>query len=216
MTGVSISGYAAYWKEMAPADVLARAAARGSYEADMAFSTEDKAAERKLRAAIELNVDAFLADRQGNARCFTRAHRIGRLVEQAFGCVWQLTDNGSAFVNKCGVLALHGRLGASPGGVARTACSICGAAAFECDHIEGEVYDGGRCIHMITDWLIDEISLTPNPHDPRTYRITTPVTLEEAAARKGAPLDPGERPACMHCSECVGFPNADDLDTSLW
>ena len=216
MTGVTISGYAAYWKEMPPADVLARAAARASYEADMAFSTGDKAGEPKLRAAIELNVDAFLADRQGNARCFARAHRIGRLVEQTFGCAWRLTDDGSAFVNNCGVLALHSRLGTSPGGIAHTACSICGAAAFECDHVEGEVYDGERCIHVITDWPIEEISLTPHPRDPRTYRISTPVTLAEAAARKGGPLDPGERPACMHCRECVGFPNADDLNTSLW
>src|SRR4051812_26736747 len=110
MPGVTFSGYAAYWKEMPPADVLARAAARASYEADMAFSTGEKAAEQKLRAAIELNVDAFLADRPGNADCFARAHRIGSLVERTFGCAWRLTDDRSAFVNECGVLALHSRL----------------------------------------------------------------------------------------------------------
>src|SRR4051794_12935181 len=121
MTGVTVSGYAAYWQEMPPPDVLARAAARASYEADLAFSTRDRAAEPKLRAAIEVNVDAFLADRRANELCFSRAHWIGALVERSFGCAWRPTEDGAAFVNDCGILALHSRLGASPGGIAHTA-----------------------------------------------------------------------------------------------
>jgi hypothetical protein len=216
--GVHIRGYAAYHYAAPPPEVQHQAAILAASQADAQFRAEPSSAEAAIREAIELLVDAFLLDRRMNAECFAEAHRLGRLAEQEYGCLWSLDDEGKAFVNECGVLALHSRLGASVGGSTITRCSVCGAGAFQCDHIEGEVYDGKRCIHTVVEMNLAEVSLTPTPRDPRTYRLSRAIPLEEAERLKGLALSEGERPVCEHCNGCYGIngPTSEDLDPQSW
>lgn len=110
-----ISGYAAYRHAPPPPHVQRRVAACATYEARM---TTGAAREPAFRRALELHVDAFLLDRRGNADSFAQAHRIGRELVAEFSCPLA-QDEHRHWVNRCGVLALHNRIGASPGGTVR-------------------------------------------------------------------------------------------------
>jgi hypothetical protein len=175
----------------------------------MALDQEPRRAERLLRQAIELMVDAFLLDRRGNADCFARAHEIGALVEERFSCHFQLDEKAQALENPCGILALHSRIGLSPGGRNWGRCSICGAGDFQCDHVPGKTYDGEHCHREIYRWDGDEISLTPRPRDPRCFRTWSPIPIAAVGQRA---LD------CHHCRGCPGRGGAtnEDLDPSSW
>lgn len=97
-----------------------------------------------------------------------------------------------------------------------TACSICGAGPFECEHVEGEVYDGQRCLHVVQNFDLAEVSLTPWPRDPRCYWVSRPRTTRQVEQELGRRLAPGEVPHCRHCASCSGCagPTEDDLDPS--
>jgi hypothetical protein len=146
-----VSGIAAYRHAPPPPKVQRRIANRAAFEAHLLLRGDPTQAEPALRRAIELLVDAFLLDRAGNADCFSRAHRLGSEAEHRFGCSSRQDEHGN-WVNECGVLALHSRVGQSVGGVIHTECSICGSSAFGCEHVEGEEYDGQRCMHVVHEW----------------------------------------------------------------
>lgn len=179
----------------------------------MLLRSESNEAEPALRRAIELLVDAFLLDRRNNAGCFARAHRLGAEAERRFGCRLR-RDEADRWVNECGVLALHSRIGQSAGGVIHTKCSICGSSSFGCDHIEGETYSDRECSHVVHRWDVTEVSLTPRPHDPRCYRLSLPRTTDEVERELGRALRRDETPTCSHCASCYGAagPNLEDLD----
>jgi hypothetical protein len=130
----------------------------------------------------------------------------------------QLDDDGRHWSTQCGILALHQRLGSSPGGPTLGECSICGARDFECDHIPGESYDGARCVRIIVEWDLREISLVPFPNDPRCYRVFTAYPVEDVEQARGRPLLPGEAPLCTHCRDCYGHAGAtaEAVDQGLW
>jgi hypothetical protein len=213
-----IAGYAALYAPPRPPAVIARRAARLAYEAEQALASGARDAEQESRRAIEELVDAFLFDRRGNASAFTRAHRLGRDVERRFGCPMEADESGTRWASRCGIHALHSRLGMSPGGPTVGHCSICEAPDLGCDHVPGETYDGARCIRVITEWRMTEVSVVPFPNDPRTYRVLTYTPLTELERRAGRRLRAGERPVCTHCSSCYGLngPTEEDVDQSLW
>ena len=207
--GPLIAGRTAFSDPPPPASTLRRRAARLAYEGQLALRYEPRQAEILLRRSVEDMVDAFLLDRRGNADLFQRAHAFGALIERRFGCRWKVTEDGTSLENSCGVLALHARLGLSPGGRTWGKCSICDADDFQCDHVPGEAYEGKLCFRTIVRWDAEEVSLTPRPRDPRCFRVwvLTPV--------RGASSKP---PRCRHCARCAGRagPTADDLDPLNW
>jgi hypothetical protein len=211
-------GIVAYYEPRPHPKLARRRAKRLGLSAQIALGHAAKDAEQIGRTAVEHLVDAFLLDREGCADCFADAHRLGRELERRFGCPMTLDDAGQHWSTDCGVLALHQRLGWSPGGPTLGECSICGAHDFECDHVPGERYDGQHCYRIIVEWDLREISLVSFPNDPRCYRVVTghPVRVVEQA--RGHPLLPGERPTCTHCRDCYGAagPTAEDVDQSLW
>jgi hypothetical protein len=210
-----ISGYVAYFEPLRPPHEL-RAEAEELIE--QAAAAAPRLAESLQRSALERLVDAFLIDRRGHAECFSAAHVLGRDIVQRFGCPLTFDAERQAWILRCGVLALHSRLGLSPGGPTIGECSICGAGDFECDHVNGELYDGERCYRLITRFDLKEISLTPRPHDPRCYRLDTVVSTREVERRHGGPLAAGESPVCEHCATCPGAegPADDDLNPGAW
>jgi hypothetical protein len=205
-------GYAAYRHAPPPPEVQRRRAVGAADQADALLVSGGADSEKAARRAIELLVDAFLLDRVGNADSFARAHQLGAEVERRFGCRYSHEADG--WVNECGVLALHSRWGQSVGGVIHTACSICGAAQFGCLHVEGETFQGQRCRHVVQRWDVEEVSLTPRPHDPRCYRQAYVFTDDDVEEQLGHRLRSGEVPTCEHCRSCYGRngPTTDDLD----
>jgi hypothetical protein len=210
---VHISGVAAYEEEQPPdPKELRRRGQRLAVQGVAALDHAPGPAEALLRRAIEHMVDAFLLDRQGNADLFVRAHELGALVEQVFSCAWK-TDHRNTYVNDCGILALHSRLGLSPGGTTWGRCSLCGARDSECDHIPGAIYGGQRCARRIEDWDLEEVSMTQRPREPRCFR--TWAHVPRSNARRAGGRTPGR---CWHCRTCSGraAPTADDLNPSRW
>ncbi len=216
--GVHIAGYAVLYEPPPHPTVIARSAARLAYEAERALAADTAGAEQAARRAIEELVDAFLLDRRANAGAFSRAHRLGRELERRFGCPLEADTAGSRWTSRCGIHALLSRLGMSPGGPTVGHCSICESPDFGCEHVPGEVYSGARCIRIVTEWRMAEVSVVQFPNDPRTYRILTYTPLGEFERRAGRPLRTGERPVCTHCTNCYGLsgPSAEDLDQALW
>ncbi len=153
-----------------------------------------------------------------NADLFALTHHVGKLVEGTYGCYWTRDEAKGEWTNACPLLALHSRLGASWGGLSWGRCSICNAEDFQCDHVPGVCYDGVRCVRNVYRVELREVSLTPHPEDPSTYRVHYPKTDAEVEALRGRSFRPGERPACMHCRDCPGIegPEREDLDPTLW
>lgn len=168
-----------------------RQGARLDLKAHIALHANANDAESVARDAIEHHVDAFLLDRRGNVNSFALAHRLGREIERRFGCRLKFDEGGRYWSMECGVLALHKRLGLSPGGPTLGECSICRARDFECDHIPREVYDGKRCFRIIVEWDLREVSLVPFPKDPRCYRVFPAYSAEEVERVQGRPLGQG-------------------------
>lgn len=175
----------------------------------------NKEADRFLRAAIEDFVNAFLFDRRGHAHCFSEAHELGREVSSKLGCPMK-QKSPTTWNLRCGVLALHSRVGMSIGGATWGHCSICGAEDFECDHVPGQIYEGEVCIREVYRVELDEVALVQFPDDPRCYRVTTDKTLREIEEIIGQALPDGAVPTCEHCKTCSGKPAEADIDQSLW
>ncbi len=213
-----IAGYGAYFTPLPPPNALSAKALAMALQAEAALVADEADAEQRARSAIEILVDAFLADRKGNRACFAIAHKLGRTLGRRYGCPLQLDAEAGTYTNACGILALHSRIALSPGGPAFAECSICGAGDFECDHVPGRIYDGKPCFRKIVDWHIEEVSLVRVPRDPRCYRVRRLTTVSEVEEARGRPLLPGERPVCEHCQDCYGVdgPSEEDLDPASW
>lgn len=214
-----LAGRFVYYEPLLPATVLARQARRLRMRAQLAERLGDVDAHPIYRAAIERFVDAFLVDRRDQADCFTEAHRLGRYVEERFGCPMQLSDDGDHWTVECGVPALHSRFGSSYGGATLGRCSLCGADDFQCDHVPGRFYGGRHCYREVYEVALDEVSIVQFPEDPRTYRLQVATPMSAVLEARGRPLLRGEVPICTHCAECPGAdrgPADEDLDQSLW
>jgi hypothetical protein len=214
-----VGGRVAFHEPLLPAPILAKQARRLRYEAQMAERHGGGGAERLYRAAIERFVDAFLVNREGHAECFAEAHRMGRHVQETFGCPMTPNEKGTDWSVDCGVLALHQRLGLSFAGTSLGRCSICGAGDLECDHVAGNWYAGRHCHREVYKVDLHEVSIVQFPHDPRCYRLQALRSVQEVERARGRPLVAGEVPLCTHCAGCDGADRGareEDIDQSLW
>lgn len=179
--------------------------------------TEKKAAEKELRAALHDLVNAFLTERQGNRALFTMAHGIGRTVEREFGCWLDYDPKIDAYWHECPVAALHSRMGASAGMVTSSACSICGAAEFQCDHIPGQVYGASLCRRVDPKVVsLRETSLTQDPDFPETFATCAALSRTEFEIEPGVAVPVGTPIRSNHCWTCTGVPTREDIDPGLW
>lgn len=198
-------------------DRLGRLATRVAYEAEAALYNGVDGAEAAGRSALPAMVDAFLADRRANERMFPRAHRLGLQLLETFGCWYEYDKTRSTYALGCPVPRLHAQIATSIAWTLKTACSVCDAEPFSCDHMLGEEYDGVECFYAVGGVeRIDHIALTANPDFAYTWMIATDVSVDDALARGGI-RQPGERLACTHCSDCYGAggPRPEDLDPSI-
>jgi hypothetical protein len=212
-----LSGTAVYYEPLMPAAQYVKRARRARYEAILAEDRDPQSAEHWYREAIERFVDAFLVDRAGFAWCFTEAHRIGAHVRATYECRVSREENG--WQRRCGVLALHQRVGLSIAGASTGTCSLCGARDFECDHVPGRVYDGRVYVRAVADFDLREISLVQFPNDLRCYGVQPTIPFAEMDERLGRRLRNNEYPICDHCLSCYGStggPATDDVDQTLW
>jgi hypothetical protein len=87
---------------------------RHAREADLASGQGNLAlAMESYSRAIGYLVDAFLADRRGNADLFVMAHRLGVSLENLGGCFWEIDEDRSTASDRCPIGALHSRLATS-------------------------------------------------------------------------------------------------------
>lgn len=170
--------------------------------------------EDDLRAALGYLVEAFLLDREGQADLFAHAHRIG-LVLSRHGCDLEFDPSTSEYTLRCPILALHEPWGYSISVTTLTECSICGAGAFECSHVEGENYDGDTCFMQISKMVgMDHVAITANPDFISTWYQPTRVSGNDAINRYGARAI-GDTLSCTHCEDCPGTKlgaQPDDID----
>lgn len=188
---------------------------RALYEARMtAESTVATSAEEPYRRAISHLVDAFLQDREGHSECFAYAHRAGAEVNGLVGCQYDYDAKAQVYRLECPVFALHAHAGTSIAWSLSTACSICGASAFECDHVAGEFYNGLQCGHQPDGvHAMHHVAMTPNPDFAYSWHWPEQHAAGELVGH-GLIRRPGEPVFCNHCQECPGRwgPQADDLD----
>ena len=96
------------------------------------------------------------------------ANRVREQYGRIFGC--QLKEENGYYVTKCTKLirkvvgATHYSVGIK---IRAYKCSICGRNYYECDHIQGEVYDGKPAYLVVEDLEFDHIALTDCPEDLR-------------------------------------------------
>lgn len=112
------------------------------------------------------------------------------------------------------MFALHAFVGTSIAWSLSTACSICGAALFECLHVAGEDYHGETCAQQPSGVnVLDHIALTPNPDFAYTWHWPKQYSAEELVVA-GTIKQPGDRAFCNHCHDCEGRwgPDTGDLN----
>lgn len=200
-----VRGLVASYEPMLPASVFAKQGRQLRYEAHWALRQNERTrAEKLYRRAIERLVDAFLVDRRRQQEAFVVAHRVGRQVLDTFGCPMRSDDGGANWETRCGILALHQRIGSSFGGPTSGQCSICGAEDFECVHVPGRRYGDDWYVREIYNVDLREVSYVSFPGDPRCYRTEALVSRAEVEKAYGGPLPAGVVPECTHCVDCRG------------
>lgn len=141
---------------------------------------------------------------------FEAAHqlldRAGHLARRAFpeGCVIPYRD-GTYFM-ECPVALAHSRVGMSIGFVAREVeCSICNRDPDECDHITGRIYGGRRCVRVVKDLDLLEISLVARPEQPDARIMSMSIDMSRMRDFLGDEFVPGVSVTCDRClSSCDG------------
>jgi hypothetical protein len=141
---------------------------------------------------------------------FEEAHawldKGGRLAREAFpaGCQFPFRD-GTYYI-ECPVALAHNRHGLSVGFVVRKReCSICRIDPEDCPHINGRLYGGQRCISVITDADILEISVVGRPAQPDARTKSMSIGMQELRDSLGDDFVPGVPVTCDRClSRCDG------------
>ncbi len=171
-------------------------------------------AEKALRGALSDLVDAFLVNRKKHSDLFARAHVLGRDIAIKVGCPYSYDAEEQRYTLSCPIFALHRQVAHSVAWTLITKCSICGAGSFECDHIEGETYDGELCgmnIERVAG--LGHIAWTANPDFLYTWHQPQQIDAKDLLGT-GKINEPGEEIRCEHCIGCRGVigPTSGDLD----
>lgn len=175
--------------------------------------------ESLLRSALADLVDAFLIDRRGQKDLFARAHRLGSEINFAYHCEFSYDAQEGSYEIQCPIFALHRPVAHSVAWTLITKCTICGAAAFGCEHLAGHEYDGEVCEMAIVEITgLGHIAFIANPdflytwHQPQHYEAAKLLA-------SGQIQSVGEKLHCTHCERCPGAlgPSEGDLDpVSRW
>lgn len=169
----------------------------------------EDAAEREARGALRYLVDAFLGSREANQSLFELAHRLGAEIEQRWDCPW--TPGEDEYTLSCPIYALHRPFAHSLELTATTACSICDAEAFACEHVPGCEYGGEVCRSRVTGIARGAIAFTADPEFVYTWHQPQSVRREQLMAN--GTLDNADADIyCTHCHDCSGQPEPGDLD----
>jgi hypothetical protein len=164
--------------------------------------------QKKLRAALDTLRSAmnWLEDTEHFDAAHDALDKAGSLARMEFpdGCALPYRD-GSYFM-ECPVALAHNRVGMSIGFVARAIeCSICGCDPDECPHITGRMYDGERCIRVITELDLLEVSLVGRPQQPDARIMSMSVDMSDLRESLGDEFTPGDPVTCDRClSSCDG------------
>jgi hypothetical protein len=193
-------------------ELLRRRGLRRALAAEIALTRGSEDGAEEARAAIGDLVEAFLHDRRANADLYARAHRLGALLSRSEGCRWK--SGSECYTLACPIYALHRPVAHSVAMTVATHCSICGAAALQCEHIPGEPYDGQRCYAVVDEICsVGHIAITADPG----FLYTWNQTQQQSTARliqDGIIKRSGDPAWCTHCQDCPGAwgPTDGDLD----
>lgn len=156
---------------------------------------------RTLRSAMN-----WLEDSEHFETAHVALDEAGKIARECFpdGCVFPYRD-GTYYV-ECPVALAHNRVGLSPGILIKSAmCSICKNDPEDCAHIAGRTYDGQRCIRVINDAEILEISLVGRPAQPDARIESMSIDIDEFRTSLGPDFTPGVPVTCDRClSVCDG------------
>lgn len=200
------------------------------------FMKSDKnlQSESFLRQSLSKAREAVLWEPENLAH-IKNLHEVGRKVHDMFGC--QITFKEEKYWVDCPVMLSHSKGGFSIGASGKAICSICNKDIFNCSHVKGKIYDGvltnksheicnicseKECIHVegevhdgvrafaiVTEWLLDHISLVENPANPlcvvQEYSVSKSEFLAELPKDEVNRVVYGETIIqCNHCTTCNG------------
>ncbi|MBK5233097.1 MAG: hypothetical protein JJE13_08980 [Thermoleophilia bacterium] len=169
--------------------------------------------EPELRLALGDLVNAFLFDRVSQSDLFARAHRLGQDLSRV-GCFYEYNADDSSYRLNCPIFALHQVTAFSVSMTVLTECSVCGAGALQCEHVDGREYDGEFCqMNAVKILSFGHVAFTANPDFIYTWHQPRVLSLEEALATGKIQVG-GDPLPCHHCANCRGKvgPDPDDLD----
>jgi hypothetical protein len=163
--------------------------------------------EEKLRQALETLRSAtnWLEDSEHFEAAHEALDQAGQFRREHFSCLFTFEDG--VYYQDCPVALAHNRVGMSPAMVIGAAqCSICKQDPEECAHITGRVYDGQRCIRIITEVKeILEISLVARPAQPDARITRMSVDTDRFRRALGPAFRVGMPINCDRClSNCDG------------
>jgi hypothetical protein len=133
----------------------------------------------------------------------------GQLARKHFADGCHLDYDHDGYHQSCPVALAHNRVGISPGMIVlESECSICHRDPEDelCFHVTGHDYEGERCLKIIKQAEIIEVSFVarPNLPDARIGRIGVP--LDELRKALGKRFKPGDPVLCGRClGECTGL-----------
>lgn len=141
---------------------------------------------------------------------FEQAHRTlddaGRFIRQSFGCTLAFKDG--AYRQDCPVALAHNRIGMSIGAIVKKAsCSICRRDPQDCSHITGRTYDGERCVRVIEEAELLEVSLVDRPSMPDARILSMSIPNSELRKVLGPKFRPGVPLSCDRCLSACGGVN---------
>jgi hypothetical protein len=174
------------------------------YLLDVASSLAE--AEAKARSSAKTLRSAM--DWLEDSGHFEEAHRAldqaGRFIRQSFGCSLAFEDG--EYRQDCPVALAHNRVGMSIGAIVRkVSCSICRRDPHDCSHVTGRTYDGDRCVRVIEEAELLEVSLVDRPSMPDARILSMAIPISELKKLLGPKFRPGVPLSCNRClSECRG------------
>ena len=165
------------------------------YLLDIASSRAE--AETKARSSAKTLRSAM--DWLEDTAHFEEAHReldqAGRFIRQNFGC--RLAFQDGTYRQDCPVALAHNRIGMSIGAILNKAsCSICRRDPHDCSHITGRIYDGNRCVRIIEEAELLEVSLVDRPSMPDARIMSITILDSELKEQLGPNFQPGVPLSC--------------------
>lgn len=166
------------------------------------------AVERDLRKSLGVLRSAmnWLEDSPEFEVAHQRIDAAGKLAREHFSLGCGLSFEDGEYFQECPVALAHNRVGLSMGYIVREAeCSICQQDPEDCDHITGHFYGDERCIRIIKQLDLLEVSLVGRPAQPDARITRMSIPLSDIRAKLGNRVVGGTRIICDRClTSCSG------------